>query len=625
MTFPSPKRQTDDAQPLWIFRAWALGGLSVLCFLLVAAHGTLASSLIYKNFIVRYDRGWDILCEPYVVKKGDWVIKIFRQKGEIAHQDFREFLGIFQRLNPHVQDIDLIRPGQSIDIPLRKLEHGALPGQDSGVVAIPFVSLSKVMDVIIQNAQPYKVQRGDTVSEIVAKHFGRYGSKSYEEGVKMLQAANPGISDIDKIYAGQKIYLPNPEIREKQWYNALYDEKGNLRENIDKSKTPPSAAPAAAASPATASPANPPTAATEAGRITSSAPPEAIKHQEQPQDVLAQAAATVGGKLINRGTYFIPRTNQNDFEIDLSKNPLMDMQNKKLLFTQDGKIMGQAAETVESNWPAAKVVQYDAQGSVQEVVGAIFQAIKENKTEAETKTESEVSFSGPGIHVAVRAKWIKTDNDQQRLCITPIASSEERTPDSFRRYLEQNGIVLKEILPNGSTAPTNSNSNKLHAIKNVLALAPTNQKSFIQELCHTLKFAFTPNVPVNFTYAGIQIQAFANLVSAPSGNELLVDFGDLYGDAVKAIRQSGLEVLQFTPEENYTTLTQRLLTGLGENFTENPSFLAAPRPAEYNATVIVAGYLYTNAQGQRTFLAGNTLPSAVIDLISAEGIAVVTW
>ena len=90
---------------------------------LIAAAGILmsvcqgwSSSLIYKNYIIRYDRGWDIMCEPYQVRQGDWVLKIFRQKGELAHQDFREFLDIFQRLNPHIRDIDMIRPGQTVDI-----------------------------------------------------------------------------------------------------------------------------------------------------------------------------------------------------------------------------------------------------------------------------------------------------------------------------------------------------------------------------------------------------------------------------------------------------------------------------------------------------------------------------
>ena len=51
--------------------------------------------MLLKDYVVRYDRGWDILCDPYQVQKGDWVLKIFRQKGEIVLEDFREFLSIF--------------------------------------------------------------------------------------------------------------------------------------------------------------------------------------------------------------------------------------------------------------------------------------------------------------------------------------------------------------------------------------------------------------------------------------------------------------------------------------------------------------------------------------------------
>ncbi len=74
-------------------------------------------AFLYKSYTIRYDRGWDILCDPYVVQKNDWVIKLFKQKGEIAHKDFPEFLRIFKRINPHIRDINRIRPGQHIMIP----------------------------------------------------------------------------------------------------------------------------------------------------------------------------------------------------------------------------------------------------------------------------------------------------------------------------------------------------------------------------------------------------------------------------------------------------------------------------------------------------------------------------
>jgi hypothetical protein len=587
---PAPQRRRARPLALWCILLLWVGSAG-------AAHG---SSLIYKNYLVRYDRGWDILCEPYVVQPGDWVLKIFRQKGEIAHKDFRDFLGIFERLNPNVRDIDMIRPGQTIDIPLRKLAHGTLPGQASGMVTIPFVTLARVMDVLHQHAQEYQVRWGDTVSQLVAAHYGRYGTRSYQEGIKLFQAANPQVTDIDRIYAGQRVYLPEPSIREEAWYAAMYDEQGNLKETIDRG-------PGAPGIPVTAG-----------AELQAPAAAEAA----EPESPLAQAAATVGGELLDKGTYFIPRAGEPDFEIDLSRNPLLDLQTNKLLFSQDGRVMDRDSAEVETLWPRTRVVRYDARASVPELVGAIFEALDQPDTHAE-----EVGFDDQGVRVAVRAKWIKTQSDQRKLCITPIAGPHEQTPESMRRYLDQHGIVLKEMLPGGRATATGTGSRaERHAIKDILAIAPTGQKDFVQNLARALQFTYSPNVAVTFPYAGIQIKAYADLVSAPGGREVLLDFGELYGDAIKALRQSGLDVVQIAPDEPYTAVAAKVLAGLGEQFVEHPSFPAAPRPPPYNATVTIYGLLYTNAENNKhTLLSAAALHPAITDLLSADGIAVVTW
>ena len=54
--------------------------LLVLLLLPIRGH----SAVLYRSYLVKYDRGWDILCDPYIVQKDDWVYKIFRQKGEIS-------------------------------------------------------------------------------------------------------------------------------------------------------------------------------------------------------------------------------------------------------------------------------------------------------------------------------------------------------------------------------------------------------------------------------------------------------------------------------------------------------------------------------------------------------------
>ncbi|MBW2237725.1 MAG: hypothetical protein JRF39_01535, partial [Deltaproteobacteria bacterium] len=149
------------------------------------------SAFVYKNYIVRYDRGWDILCDPYVVKKNDWILKLFRQKGEISHKDFPEFLRIFKRLNPHVHDIDRIRPGQHILIPLKKVRQDALPAQSPGVVTIPFLADSRMSEALEKYSSPYRVQRGDFISILISRQFEGYGAKAYEQGMKLFRVMNP--------------------------------------------------------------------------------------------------------------------------------------------------------------------------------------------------------------------------------------------------------------------------------------------------------------------------------------------------------------------------------------------------------------------------------------------------
>jgi phage tail protein X len=597
-----PHGKAIRKQTGWM-RAQSLRGIGTAVFLLVWILGppaAQASSLVYKNYIVRYDRGWDILCEPYVVQRGDWVLKIFRQKGEIANQDFRDFLGIFQRLNPHVPDIDLVRPGQAIDIPLRKLEHGALPGQDSGVVTIPIVNLAKDKDLeaIAQKTEAYEVQRGDTVSQIVSRRYGRLGTQAFKEGVELLQAANPEIKDINRIYAGQKIHLPDPETRAKQ-SEALAANEGGTGEPLAPDAPPEPQADTASRSPEIAPP-----------------PPAATP---TPQDPLAAAAATVGGRLVAKGTYFVPREGRSDLEIDLSRHPLMELDRHRLFFSQDGQIMGQAPELLEKQLPQAKVVAYSKDDSAQQIIAAIFDSVKD-----EANAPSSVEFEDQGVHVAVRAKWVKPQSDGRQLCITPIQTVAEQTPESMRRYLEQNGLVLKEVLPGGATAHAGAGGNR-HAVKNILALTPTSQREFVQSLSKALHFSYAPNVPVTFTFGGEQIEAFANLVATTDGKEVLLDFGELYGGAAKAIQESGLSLVQIGAEDTDMVIAAKLLVGLGERGAEKPSFLAAPRPAEYNATVTLPGLLYTNAENKPTLLSDAPLHSAITDLLSAQGIGLVVW
>jgi LysM repeat protein len=60
----------------------------------------------------------------YTVKAGDTLASIFRREGVPEELIFKDYLGLFLELNPHVPNADTLRIGQEITLPLR---HSAQP------------------------------------------------------------------------------------------------------------------------------------------------------------------------------------------------------------------------------------------------------------------------------------------------------------------------------------------------------------------------------------------------------------------------------------------------------------------------------------------------------------------
>lgn len=563
------------------------------------------AAMLYKDYVVRYDRGWDILCDPYQVQQGDWVLKIFRQKGEIAHDDFREFLGIFERLNPHVKDIDRIRPGQVVDIPLKKLVQGNLPGQSSGVVTIPFVMINTPEKVIKKHIRSYTIQRGDTVSSLIARQFGgRYGNTTYNRGLALFRAANPHIKDLDRIYAGQKIYMPDPSIREQSWYADLFDKDGNL---VEKMATPDDANTAAAAAP-------PP-----APQAPAAAPP--LAPEPGTTGPAADAAAVVGGRLLAKGTYFLPMKQGKDFELDLSRHPLIDLQNgSKVVLTTTDRVMNVDLPLVQSYWDDVKVARIPENASAEQIVAAVLNALGETG-----QSEDQLAFDDGGVTVSVTAKWIRSEptggGAVRHICITPITAPGQMTHDAIRRYLDQNDISIKEILTSGQDAARPSVSpNRPAAMESIDG---SSQKALVASFARRMGFQYSPNTTISFPYAGIQVQAQSNLLSFGNGREILIDFGDLYGDAIKAISETGLSVLQLNAGAGPIDTIQQLTAAAGLSHTRSPVFYGADRPAAYNTAISVNGILLPTDRGENLLFTDAPVPALIALFISDQDIRMI--
>ncbi|MCG8619295.1 MAG: hypothetical protein MI802_23995, partial [Desulfobacterales bacterium] len=206
-------------------------GLLLLCQPL--SGGSEGVKTYYKQYTIFTFDHEDYLCEPYLVKKNDWLYKIFRQKGEISASDFPLFLKIFRKINPKLSNIDAIAPGHQILIPLKRVDKQTYQEQETGTVEVPVLEFSHKFEEndLEKFVRKHTIQSGDTVSTLLGRDFLRKGGAVSEAGKRTFTILNPDIKDINRIYLGTQVLIPDPAILSQPWFETFLarGEPGSLQ------------------------------------------------------------------------------------------------------------------------------------------------------------------------------------------------------------------------------------------------------------------------------------------------------------------------------------------------------------------------------------------------------------
>jgi hypothetical protein len=573
------------------------GGVIILTafFAMALPSTTTASALLYKSYVVRQDQGRDILCDNYIVQQNDFILKLFRESGEISQTDFPEFLNVFSRINPNIPNINRIQSGQRILIPLKKLSPESLPGQQTGVVTIPFVTISTLPELLKSNSSKYIIQKGDTISQILSRSFGNIGTKAYHEASQIFQVVNPDVSSLNKVKMGQSVWLPQASVINQPWYSSLFDDAGNLvtRENIPFSNQMPSPPP----------------------------PPP-------PRSSLEKAATLLEARVFNKGAYYFPRPGVEDFELDLSLFPVLELSDRSrtLIVPPSSShrpgISESDVATVKSSWKPLSILSVDPNAPAEEILEAFFNS-DQNKM-----ADNKVSFGDNGVQVTVRARWWLNQTGEKKLIrfannkkvgLIPPVDPEAGNTAIILEYLVKHGVVLRETRDEEKEPPIRAKSSVL--LPPIIPSAPP--AALVTALMTALALPFSPGVAISFPYGGIQIPAVSNLVSTGEGRSILVDFGNLYGEAIEAIKNSGLDVVRITPQDSHYDTIRKLLTATGHSYETDPTFAAAKAPGALGVELSIPGFLVSRGGGTKTLLSRVLLDPDLIRFLNEREIKIV--
>lgn len=538
------------------------------------------SAFYYKDYVIRQDRGEDILCDPYIVRKNDYVLKLFRQKGEIAQADFPEFLRIFKRINPHIHDINQIRPGQHIHIPLKKLTAGALTGQETGIVTIPFVTLENRKETISSPPMAYRVRQGDCVSILVSRTFAPYGSPSFQEGIALFKLLNPEVENIDRIYVGQQLIIPVSSMQDHPWVQSVLD-----------------------------------------GATTGTPPGTRTKTPVKPRSPLQEAAAALGGELLDKGTYYFPQSGTEDLAINLSHFPVMKFQDETILFTSGSRTLTTAQQgAVQNYWKNLRVVPMPKKPATEKLIDSVLAS--RNPSEKSFR----LAFQDAGVMVDICAQWMSPPPEKPaaegRTCLTLIDDWSEKTPEAIERYLARRRIMIKEVHRTGAEyRPETAQASQV--IKKIPVIESSDGKKFVEKFLSAIGCRYTPGTGIIFPYAGIQVHAVSNLIKAENGRELLIDYGDLYGDAIQSIKDTGLAIIQLKEPISPVDTVFTLLDALHIPYEKNPVFQAAKRSGPFNTTLTLSGYLVKKGRSGGVLFTSLSIEDRIVEFLSGRDIRVI--
>ncbi|MEA1900544.1 MAG: hypothetical protein U9N47_07250, partial [Thermodesulfobacteriota bacterium] len=151
--------------------------------------------------------------------------------------------------------------------------------------------------------------------------------------------------------------------------------------------------------------------------------------------------------------------------------------------------------------------------------------------------------------------------------------------------------------------------------KNIIFINTLETKDIVNDLLKVMGYNYEQNIKITFPYEGIQVEALSNLISLKDDARLIVDFGNIYGEAISAIKRAGMEVVRIDIEDNIDTVIQKLLKGIGLDYTIDPMFFVAKRPEKYNISLTIPGFLVADSEFNNILIATVPLHNELIQYL----------
>lgn len=492
-----------------------------------------------KNVQTRDYQGKPVEGEERTVGRGDSLWRILIQEKGLPEKRFRSYLVVIRGLNPQVKDLNVLRVGDAIFIPLKPEEVVGGRSAATGTAAVP------------QPLPPagttvnYRVKAGEHLYQILRQELGLRDERGLARYYALTKDLNPEIKNWDALREGEMIRLPA------------------VASARELAKSERAAAPSAPA-PAEARPA--PTA--------QSAPP-AIDAQYARRQPAAENFALLAQVVENLGAV-VERTGEEvvrvkDGAVRFDKNSYPVVSNPKLkqrvVIDPAGSIPASLRGQLNSPEVGTPVISMTPRMSLHEAVTQMLGGLGYQSLPA----ERPVVIQEAGVSYEARGSWMalapEESNKAQEIFVINLTDRAGGVPDYLIAQLESRGLYMRDVVLASVDSKPALGANEPQSNLIQIKTWPRDKREIVDALLRAcgVPFGVAETLAIKLG-AGLTVETRADRVFEIRGHKIALFFQRVDSETKKALGEKQaykpveLEVAALSARE----IIGQLLSELGE-------------------------------------------------------------
>ena len=560
--------------------------------------------------------------EEYIVKEGDWIAKILREKGALGDHTLPQLLEVLRKLNASLQDMNMIQPGEKIVILVKVLpseegEKALRPGEQSSSVPLKQLKF-----------EAYEVKQGDILSRVVMTRYDLSVRQFTRKYLKLFNKCNPSVKNPNHILPGQVIRLPlyPPQFEEApDGTHALRDLNKSSRKvaiSLPKSvplqvETPPAETRAQVK------------ARSKPRKSYEPPPPAKPEHDPTParngQGVtllvakdLGSIISQMGEEWIQSGEHFIPLKSSGHINLKAESYPIIRL-NKGMTVIVDlnGALSKKMARVIESSWESYRVVRLSTNDNLRSALDKILRAFKYPKM---FRKGQPVRLGGD-IPVSITGDWILTPpkttpgKNPEFIVINLLQVRSHGTPGTIKDYLKPRGVEFIEYPLVEERRGDISRVTALEKAEDPESLIRAVLNLTGQDFSTGLRIPAYESANNDFRFT-IEADFYLRI----RGKSHIIDLAGLDPEVIALLRDDGISVLSLNREHEPLTMVAKTLKFLNVSFKPGPhAFLTNPGDITRNVELNLKGILFYAHSGDSVFVSPLNLPSEIGVFLSQRG------